>query len=349
MIISHFIRHASKFIMPKIIICVGIAMCCLCIVPAQALTDPLSEAAYDDDLAKVKSLLAHAKPSDSLNSSKNTALLTAAQYGHVSIVQYLLDEGADINARDASGFTPLYRAASQKDITTVRLLLKRGANVNSKDEDQATVLVYYPYDGIAEMLIEYGADVNAQNNVNMTPLIYATMERQHKTMQLLLAKGAKVNTLSDGFGSALIYAALIPHFTKEAKILIDGGADINLKGPRGNTALMAAATHKNSDLVQLLLVHGANPNIALDTGHTMPLPPTDKEHDGLFPVGSTALMIAVHGNNIDSVKALLQHKSTHVHAKNALGETAQSYAIQLDRKEIVELLKKAGTIQNKQQ
>jgi truncated hemoglobin YjbI len=61
-----------------------------------------------------------------------TALHMAARRGNVEVIGALLDEGADIEARDSAGETPLRRAVNCNKVEAVKLLLARGANPHSK-------------------------------------------------------------------------------------------------------------------------------------------------------------------------------------------------------------------------
>ncbi len=54
------------------------------------------------------------------------ALHLAAELGEVSIVEALLDHGAQVNSEDANGATPLVRAATTGQVGAVRALLDKG-------------------------------------------------------------------------------------------------------------------------------------------------------------------------------------------------------------------------------
>ncbi|XP_070604716.1 ankyrin repeat domain-containing protein 33B [Erythrolamprus reginae] len=65
----------------------------------------------------------------------NTALITAAQAGHINITQYLLNyySDLDIEKRNAFGFTALMKSAMQGRSECARALILAGANINATD------------------------------------------------------------------------------------------------------------------------------------------------------------------------------------------------------------------------
>ena len=63
-------------------------------------------------------------------STGSAPLVLAAGEGRVEIVRYLLDEGADVNARELHGNTALTEASYYGHVSIIKELLLRGANVN---------------------------------------------------------------------------------------------------------------------------------------------------------------------------------------------------------------------------
>jgi ankyrin repeat protein len=61
------------------------------------------------------------------------ALYAAARNGHREVVEYLLDQGADVNARGVFGATALQWAAFNGHTGVVELLLARGADPDLRD------------------------------------------------------------------------------------------------------------------------------------------------------------------------------------------------------------------------
>ena len=94
----------------------------------------LAQAAMDGNLRRVQ--LLH------LTGAEVTArgyccapLFLAAGQGRATVVRYLLDEGADVNAREKLGGTPLMEAAYAGYLEVIKELLFRGAEINAIGND----------------------------------------------------------------------------------------------------------------------------------------------------------------------------------------------------------------------
>ena len=79
-------------------------------------------------------------------------LMEASLRGKSNGVELLLDEGADINARDKNGQTVLMAASSEAHVDVVKLLLARGADINAKGEDGLTALTAASSQGRQEVV-----------------------------------------------------------------------------------------------------------------------------------------------------------------------------------------------------
>jgi ankyrin repeat protein len=76
-------------------------------------------------------------PSDSahlLGDILSDALYAAARNGHRDVVEYLLDQGADVDTKGVFGATALHWAAFNGHEATVELLIERGANRTLMDD-----------------------------------------------------------------------------------------------------------------------------------------------------------------------------------------------------------------------
>ena len=97
-----------------------------------------AQATTDGDLRRMRAL--HAAGA-SVNARGNCCLplFLAAGEGNLEAVRYLLDEGADVNAREKLGDTALTEATYYGRFEVVKELLFRGADVNAHG-DEGTAL-----------------------------------------------------------------------------------------------------------------------------------------------------------------------------------------------------------------
>lgn len=69
-----------------------------------------------------------------------TAVHAAASYGHVDLLQYLIEKGGDINVQDNEGDTPLHHV---EEVETAKYMVEKlGANYKIKNNDGLTAQQY---------------------------------------------------------------------------------------------------------------------------------------------------------------------------------------------------------------
>ena len=68
------------------------------------------------------------------------SLHEAAEHGRKPVVEWLLDHGAEVNAKDKNGDTPLHFAAFFGHRDVAELLLANQAEINAKDSNGVTPL-----------------------------------------------------------------------------------------------------------------------------------------------------------------------------------------------------------------
>ena len=85
--------------------------------------------AMEGQLAMVELLLLDGMDINARDADGRTLLSWAAQRGHIDAVEFLLQQGADVDQPDKEGKTALQRAIEQQHPQIARLLRKHGARV----------------------------------------------------------------------------------------------------------------------------------------------------------------------------------------------------------------------------
>ncbi len=118
-----------------------------------------------NDPAEVKNLVTHQNVNSKIRDG--FPIHYAVFKNNYTITNYLIDIGADVNARFEDGSTALITAAENGFLDICRLLINNKANVNEVDNygnDALVKAVLYGHTGVIKMLLENGADIN---NINV--------------------------------------------------------------------------------------------------------------------------------------------------------------------------------------
>jgi ankyrin repeat protein len=112
--------------------------------------------------------------------------------------------------------------------------------------------------GFARSVLEDPKLLNARGPEGSTPFMYAVLYTGATTLERLLKQGADPNRRNDANATALMWAATD---LEKTRVLLNHGADVNARSSDLRTPLMIAARRPGStQVIKLLLEHGANPN-----------------------------------------------------------------------------------------
>ncbi|KAE8445875.1 hypothetical protein EG329_012799 [Mollisiaceae sp. DMI_Dod_QoI] len=232
------------------------------------------------------------------------ALQTACRKGHIKVIQYLLDRGADLNwpAARHHGRTALQAAVEFGDANFVRSLIEKGADVNAPA---------------------------SEGPGGYTALQIAILKRKIDLVRILLDAGVHANDKpSDIDGKTSLQLAVAFGRDDLIQLLLDHGADVNGEQALkyGRTALQVAAESGNLGIVQLLLAKGADVNAP-----------------ACFSEGFTALQAAASKGYLRIAKILLA-KGAHVGAPRSayFGQTALEAAAESGHIDMMKFLLNAG-------
>lgn len=160
---------------------------------------------------------------DSLTFDQEDALIQ----GDIEQVERFLDEGTQVDARDAEGITALMYASYHGQESIVNLLIDRGANINASEYvDGRTALMDSSINGQSEMvelLLNRGADINAKTNTGWTALMWAVERKRNEVVALLVDRGAYLDSRNDDGKTAVTVAFETYNFDAMA-LLQEAGA-----------------------------------------------------------------------------------------------------------------------------
>jgi uncharacterized protein len=288
---------------------------------------PLMWAISSGKVELVRLLLAKGASVSPKDGYGRTALTFAAQKGLTDVIRLLLECKADVNAKESvGGTTPLIMASYNGRLDAAKLLIESGAQVDFKDTNGETALLWASAQEdpqVVEFLIGSGADINTRDKRGFDALIRASLLGAHRTVKILLDKGVPLDgkyrdlsrsaeldwlesvgreetfrnvaqragdlgrlmryqfpkivalrKLPSGKGGGmmrppdrdgseaprkvpLLMWAVLGNSTQVVEMLLDAGADPNATNSRGETALMWASLAGLPDMVKILLAKGA--------------------------------------------------------------------------------------------
>lgn len=207
-----------------------------------------------------------------------TPLVAAMARKHFRIAEFLLRNGADVDARDPFTETLLYVACNDGALDFVLWLLDHGADVNARCREGCTPLHTAALNvqfQILQILIEHGADIHLRNDLGEFPLHIAARPRSHfrhspDIMQLLLDHGADPNA-RDNSGSTPLHLLTwrygpwgfkegyvgVKEVVEGTRLLLKHGAILESEDNDGQTPMQLALDYGSHDIVACLSEYGA--------------------------------------------------------------------------------------------
>ncbi|XP_064473089.1 leucine-rich repeat serine/threonine-protein kinase 1-like isoform X2 [Ornithodoros turicata] len=194
----------------------------------------------------------------------------AALWGNAELLEDLLngDQVEFINVADMFGRTALHDAATNRDETCARVLLQTGANPNvacgSRAHAKTPLHVAAELGNVStvKLLLDYGADVTARDAEGLTATDIAERAGFMDVVDLLHAAADEQEQQRQERFMGLWQACTSGDLEKTRQMIHELGSEaesvINSISGGSNTLLYKACEDGHTDIVNLLLEHGAD-------------------------------------------------------------------------------------------
>ena len=208
-----------------------------------------------------------ASPSLALDADVRFPLHSLISDGHedaLSLVQMLLERGADADLVNDRGDTAIALAVMKENLEVVHLLLQKNVEttlvLSTKLKTTsmlilATEIRTTPQKSweMAQLMLKHGLDVNFRTALGDTPLWWAAKHGNLGVVRLLLDHGASID-LQNANGITPLMAA-----TKDLPFIPE--PQMQISKPPGKPLGSMAQVYKHEDVARLLISSGANTNL----------------------------------------------------------------------------------------
>jgi ankyrin repeat protein len=174
-----------------------------------------------------------------------------ASDGQIGNMQSDLSRGAGINELACQGSPALFWSilGGEDNVTAVNWIINQGADINLRDSNGYTALNLAAWTGqpkIVKILLDHGANIEATDAKGRSPLLDAAYMGRLDLLKVLLENKANINS-QDSDGNSAVIVAATPETLEDAgdeaahvrviNFLVNHGIDLNLRNKRGKTAI----------------------------------------------------------------------------------------------------------------
>ena len=280
----------------------------------------------------------------------DTALMKAAGQGHIEVVRFLVEQGADPNIFNTQRQNALMFAAAGGHFSVVIFLLDSGGYSERYNPmgyryelGPKTSLMWAAYNGhldVVNLLLEYTKIVGDTFVYNFSASLgWAAYNGHLDVVKLLLEDGVQLNPRpalgkKRGSGTTALMLAAYGGQLEVVRFLLENGADIHVRTAEwlpvqtdlgtiyfqeiGGNALMLAIDQGHAEVVRLLLEHWM----------------WEYSADGRDDYGTSVLMFAAAAGDLEMARLLLENGAP-INAQTDVGTTALMFAAAFGHVEVV--------------
>ncbi|MGL4394307.1 MAG: ankyrin repeat domain-containing protein [Brevinema sp.] len=265
------------------------------------------------------------------NNNASSLLMIALTEGNSDGADTLIQLGADVNVTDLNGDTALILAAKYGHRRSLELILPRVSNINQQNSVGAAI-----HHASQNGFLKIFRRIATQDNINsisiegFTPLMYAAFNGHLNIVRYMFKNFTIDQSLVNKFDNTALTIALKRRYPKIAKELISNQHPKTTDAD-GMTPLMIAAAYGSDQNIQDLIQYGCQ------------MEAKDKSQN-------TALLHAIKNNQLESLKKLLVN-GVDVNAVDLDGNSSLIIAAKFERIAAIALLLQSNadkTIVNKE-
>lgn len=243
----------------------GFILCLVAVATstAQTATDDraeLSLAIRQGHLDRVKAIVQKAPALvGSADDSGFVPLHIAATAGRVDIIEFLLQSGADIEARTSGGQTPLFQTVPLGSGAAFEWLLRKGAKLDARDNEGKSILQFaltWQRPAMVDLILARGFVIDVQGAAGQDMLEQAANAGLPTVVATLLDRDVPV-TVGLRDGTTLLHSAARGGLVEFAARLLKAGAKVDVRDQHSLTPLQLAEFYGRDEMVTLLLANGA--------------------------------------------------------------------------------------------
>ncbi len=204
---------------------------------------------------------------------------------------WLKEYGVSVEARDDFwGYAALHWAVRMRKFDAMEWLLEQGADIEAGNPHGETPLFMAAMNGFIDCmdwLVRHGADINRRDGYGTTPMVTAVMRQNGAAARWLKEKGASIRVASEDGRTLFHYAADFTDFRDHSELgapvrgnpmadryfdildwLKSEGLDVDVRDDDGYTPLHLAAANGDIVAMQWLKENGADLNLGDNDGQT---------------------------------------------------------------------------------
>ncbi|KXU39434.1 hypothetical protein AXE65_08440 [Ventosimonas gracilis] len=163
-------------------------------------------------------------------------------------------------------------AAAKGNKRVIQALVRQGVDVNARGDQNTSLLewafLHRSIDGMLALL-EAGADPAMADDDGETIMHFAAWAEDPKAMEALLAAAVSPDLRNPKNGQTPLFTAIMADREPQFRALIAAGADVNAEDLEGERPIHQAAMINNLERVLVLLEAGADPRAVTGRGTTI--------------------------------------------------------------------------------